>query len=124
VLKETNKDFLSLLGYIYLQNEKADKAMVVFETLQEMEPNNPRVRYSLSYAYYLGVRYEEALECIEAFLVNAEYVRKYPSAYILKGKILWKLKRPEEARAMMNTYIEIRRERHDTSLENITQPDS
>ena len=112
-MKAHNKEFLCILGYLYLQNKKAQKACSVFETLQAMDPRNLRVRYSLAYAYFLNENYEDALDKIDELLEGEGHADQYPSALFLKGSILWKLGQPEQARAMMNEYIERRKGEHE-----------
>jgi hypothetical protein len=37
-MDESQKEFLTILGHFFLQNNKAEKALIIFRALQELFP--------------------------------------------------------------------------------------
>ena len=92
-------DALGALGYFYLKNRQAQKALVLFTALGRLLPGDHRITLSLAYAHYMTADYQNALALSRQVLDQASSMRS--AARILHSRILIKLGRNNEARQLM-----------------------
>jgi tetratricopeptide (TPR) repeat protein len=99
------REFLSILGYFYLQNQKFDKAVVLFEALRELLPGDRLVAKSLCYAYLMTEQYTAALKIAEWVDSGQSPAEDGHIGLVLKSKSLWGVGRTDEARQLLNRFI-------------------
>lgn len=100
------KDFLSILAYLYLQHSKLTKSVVLFEALHELYPDDMQVMKSLSYNYYLLKDYPQALSLLNYVIDHCTTKQDLIVSHLLKAKILWANGEHEEARTALKIFIE------------------
>jgi len=71
-MDEMEREALLLLGSIFLRTGKFDRAVQVYEGLEEAAPRDRQVLKNLSFALIRAGRYDQALPRAEAFLQNAQ----------------------------------------------------
>jgi tetratricopeptide (TPR) repeat protein len=92
------RDFLGLLGFVFLEHGQAEKAVAVFEALSALAPDDAAASQRLGFAYLLGRRHAEALRHAEAHLDRFPTDPDLDAVRRLRGRALWHLGRPNEAR--------------------------
>ena len=109
-LKEEQKEFLTLLGFLYLRYGKWEKARVLFEALQLLYPADPYFARSLSYAYLNLEEYRSALKQAEKLLETARDmgVDEAETACFLKSRALWGLGDQEKARKCIAELLDMK----------------
>ncbi|MDR2664346.1 MAG: hypothetical protein LBB14_02360 [Puniceicoccales bacterium] len=110
-METTDREFLSLLGYLYLQYGRWDEARVVYGSLVELSDRQPLLL--LTYAYCLAQvgQYAVALHHLDG-LEGKDFLPKARSAYrLLRGNVLWYLGRDEEARKELELFLRTERKR-------------
>jgi tetratricopeptide (TPR) repeat protein len=110
-VKREDRDFLELLGYLYLQYGKVDEARIIYAVLLRLT-SSPPIRV-LTYAHCLAQtgRYALALHHMDD-IGQSIFSRKERSAYLLlRGNILWQLGRDGEAREVFQKFLEMEQER-------------
>jgi hypothetical protein len=111
-MKENQRDCLEVLGYLFLCNHKTEKALVLLEALQALSPSDPHVSRSLCYAYLINRQYEQALSQAERVLRETPEPENKEIAYLFKSRALWGLGKGEEARRVMNSFLDSRESRN------------
>jgi tetratricopeptide (TPR) repeat protein len=107
-MDESQKEFLTILGYFFLQNNKAEKALIIFRALQELFPDDPYLMKAGSYACLVNGEHEDALHLAERWLREGPVDRMNEIGYLLKSKALWGLGRENEARETLNQFFHMR----------------
>jgi tetratricopeptide (TPR) repeat protein len=100
------KDFLFILGYLYLQHLKFHKSVVLFEVLHELHPEDLQVLKCLSYNYYVLADYTQALNVIDQTIERSTTKKDKIISHLLKAKILWSMGEIEEARIFLKFFID------------------
>jgi Flp pilus assembly protein TadD len=110
-VKDEDKDFLELLGYLYLQYGKYDAARVIYHTLCELV--EPTAVMLLTYAYCLAAdgSYAMALYELDKVKMGEFNPQELSGFHLLRGNIYWHLHRDREARAELQRFLEIERKR-------------
>lgn len=106
-ISSQQKEFLLVLGYLYLQNAKFMDAKIVFEALQLIYPKDLHILRSLSYAYLCDGDYEQAIELNEEIKSLNKSDDNLSFYYLLKSKALWRIQKTTEARQNFNEFIAI-----------------
>ena len=101
-IKERHKDFLSILAYIYLKNNKHEKAITVYRALWHLFPESDKAALCLGYLYLTTQQYETALFYAEAFLARNQ---KVGLGHLLKSQALSKLGRKVEAEKAVQQFF-------------------
>jgi Flp pilus assembly protein TadD len=106
-----DKEFLELLGYLYLQYGKTDAARVIYHTLCEFW--EPTSMHRLTYSYCLAVKgsYSRALYELDQVNVQHFSLQELSSYHLLRGNILWHLKRDREARRELHHFLSLESQR-------------
>lgn len=99
------KEFLQLLGFLYLQNARPDKAGVVLAALNILEPAQPTILRALALAQIRSSKPLRALETLDRLAMaggaNAAF-------HLLRAQALSAAERRDEAAAAMDTYLQLR----------------
>jgi Flp pilus assembly protein TadD len=110
-VRGSDREFLELLGYLYLQYGKVDAARTVYAVLVELSARRPIL--SLTYAYCLARtgQYAVALHHLDE-LGNIPFALKERSAYLLlRGNVLWHMGRRDDARLDLEHFLAVERRR-------------
>ncbi|MDR3117093.1 MAG: hypothetical protein LBT98_00740 [Puniceicoccales bacterium] len=110
-MKGEDREFLELLGYLYLQYGKADEARIIYAVLVELSAPQPLL--TLAYAYCLSQtgQYAVALHHLDS-LERAPFSLKERSAYLLlRGNVLWHLGKSQDSRQIFRQFLTVERQR-------------
>lgn len=99
------KDFLQLLGYVYLQNARPDKAAVLLAALEVMEPGQTRVLLALALAHIRSNKPLRALETLDRLAMAGGADSAF---HLLRAQALSAAERGDEAAVAMDTYLQLR----------------
>lgn len=108
-MTETQKQFLLLLAYLYLQNGKWPKALVLLRALEAFFPADPHVALNLAYAQLGAGNFEEALQRAEACTGSGAPEPLRLAALLIRSQSLWGLGREEEGRHGFAVYLAAQR---------------
>lgn len=103
------KEFLLILGYLYLQNTKYHEARIIFEALHLLFPKDYHVIRSLAYAYLEDGEYEQAIQINEEATHATMSSKDRLFFHLIKSKALWRLSKTHQARQSFNDFIEIQK---------------
>jgi Flp pilus assembly protein TadD len=108
-VREEDKDFLELLGYLYLQYGKHDPARVIYHTLCEL--SDPASIVLLAYAYCLAAdgSYAMALHEMDKISMETLNLQELSGFHLLRGNIFWHMHRDREARTELRRFLELER---------------
>lgn len=95
------KDYLSILAYIYLKNNQLEKAITVYKALWHLFPESESMAFSLSYLHLRTHQFESALFYADAYLDKCGT----SLGYLLKGRALLKLGRNYEAKEAIRQFL-------------------
>jgi tetratricopeptide (TPR) repeat protein len=107
-LRGDEKEFLALLGYLYLRYGKWGKAVVIFEALQVLSPYEAYVFKALSFAYLQIEEHSKALDQAERFLSTVSRNSEREIGQFLRSKALWGLGETERARECLSGALDRR----------------
>lgn len=96
---------LSLLGYVFLQNARPDKAAVVMAALDAVAPGQPRVLRTLALAQLRSAKPERALATLDRLAMSGGVDAAF---HLMRACALGALERHEESAAAMQTYVAMR----------------
>ena len=99
------RDFLQLLGFIFLQNARPDKAAVVLAALDLLQPGQSRVLLALALAQLRSNKPVRALETLDRLAMAGGADSAF---HLLRAQALGAADRSEEATVAMNTYLQLR----------------
>lgn len=102
---ENQRDFLRLLGYLFLCCEKYQKAVTIFELLHLIEPEDIDVMLSLAFALLNNQQYDKANDISALLPKNTTDAEKLKMAKIIRAKALWGAGHREEAETIMQHII-------------------
>lgn len=104
-MTETQKQFLRLLTYLYLQNGKGEKALILTRALEAIYPDDPEIALSRAYAEHVAGNHAAALQRADASLDANAPEALHTSALLIRSQSLWALGQEEAARASFSRYI-------------------
>lgn len=93
-IQDHHKDYLSVLAFIYLENNQPEKAIKIYRALWYLFPESKEIAFYLSYLHLRTREYETALFYADQYLSR----KKTALGLMLKGQALYNLDRPMEAR--------------------------
>ncbi|MDR0339953.1 MAG: hypothetical protein LBH53_00060 [Puniceicoccales bacterium] len=110
-MEATDREFLSLLGYLYLQYGRWDEARVIYSSLVELSEQKPLLLLTYAYCLAQNGQYAVSLHYLDR-LNGKNFLPKARSAYrLLRGNVLWYLGRDEEARQELELFLQTERKR-------------
>lgn len=98
-MDERERDFLAMLGYVYLQHGDAANACVVLEVVRLSRPHDREVARALAYALLQVERFQECLDLTD-FLLAGSGREESTLVWLLRCRALLGLGRCEEAREL------------------------
>ena len=104
-LEAAQREVLELLGFVFLQNARPEKAEAIYAALLALEPRNPRYALSLACAQVRGGKCEPALGQLDKMLERGDISAP---VHLLRGQALAKLGRDSEAQRALKAYIAAR----------------
>jgi len=104
-LETAQRELLELLGFVYLQNARPEKAETVYAALVALEPRNPRYALSLACAQVRCGKAEAALANLDRMLERGDISAP---VHLLRGQALTSLGREPEAQRALNAYVAAR----------------
>lgn len=97
--------FLALLGHVFLQNARPDKAAVLFAALDRLAPGQPKVLGSLALAQLRSNKAERALNTLDRLAMTGTIDATF---HLLRARALTALNRNDESQAAMRAYLSIK----------------
>lgn len=98
-------DFFQLLGFVYLQNARPDKAAVVLAALDAIAPGQTRVLLALALAQ---IRSDKPLRALQTLDQLAMAGGAGAAFHLLRAQALGLAGRGDEAAVAMTTYLQLR----------------
>lgn len=112
-LSRDHEDLLRLIGYLHLEHGSPEKAVIVFDALLALLPDDTQVRCSLSLALLRVGNGAAALQVIDEMpdlLPSADDLPGPPPLYhLLRSQALVQLGRLPEAARAMRIFLRLRR---------------
>ena len=102
-------DFLAVLGFIYLQHCRPERAVTVFRALEKIVPDEGHYRNSLCYALLLAGEYDETLRRCDQVLPGMPEGSDRAFLQLMRGRALWGSGRKNEALQTVTQFLEHRR---------------
>ncbi len=97
---------LYLMGYVFLQNARPDKAVVVLEALDVMQPRQPQTLRALAVSQLRSGQPARALQTLDKLAMSGGVDAVF---YLLRAQALQACGRLEEARVAMKTHLHMRK---------------
>jgi len=104
-LSPDQRELLELLGFVFLQNARPEKAEAVFAALAALEPRNTRQSLRLALAQVRGGKHEAALTRLDRLLEAGDISA---AVHLLRGQSLARLGRGPEAERALRAYVAAR----------------
>jgi Flp pilus assembly protein TadD len=105
-MTDQEHSFLELLAFIFLQNARPDKAMVLLQALDLIAPLKPKVLSALALSQLRAEKPQQALATLDRLAMAGGIDAAF---HLLRGQALMNLGRAEEAALAMQNFVEIRR---------------
>ena len=102
---DDTQGFLALLAYVLLQNARPEKAAVLLEALDLIEPEQPRTLRSLAVAQIRSAKPDRALETLDHLAMTGAADATF---HLLRAQALQALNRPQEAASAMQNFLSMR----------------
>lgn len=97
--------FLFLLGFVYLQNARPDKAAALYAALDKLAPGQRKVLCALALAQVRSGKAQRALDSLDRLAMAGGVDAAF---HLLRGQALNALGRNEESQVAMRTYLQLR----------------
>lgn len=104
--------FVELLAYVFLQNARPDKAAALLAALDALMPGRRKALCALALAQIRSAKPRLALETLDRLALAGGIDAAF---HLLRAQALGLLARREEASAAMQTYLQMRQSRRDTT---------
>ncbi|HSV44213.1 MAG TPA: hypothetical protein VLJ58_00360 [Ramlibacter sp.] len=104
-MTDQESTFLELLGFVYLQNARPDKAAVVLAALDTLRPGRAKVLCALALAQVRSGKSQRALETLDRLAMAGGIDAAF---HLLRAQALGALERREESAVAMQTYVQMR----------------
>lgn len=104
-MNEQEQNFAALMGYVFLQNARPDKAAVVLAALDLLAPGQPRTLRALALAQVRSGKAAPALQTLERLAMAGGVDAAF---HLLRAQALQALARTDEAATAMQAYVTLR----------------
>jgi predicted Zn-dependent protease len=95
-------ELLNVLGYQYLQNGRAERALLIFEAMQCLQPDNSRYAFAAACSC---LRCNDATQALLILDTLTKSQNDVALSWLLRGQALAKLGRMAEAARAMRLFI-------------------
>jgi regulator of sirC expression with transglutaminase-like and TPR domain len=102
LIPQRYRDMLKLLGYIYLQNGKTEKAAILFAAVHAVDPLDQSAAESLAYAYLRSGAADKALRVVDHF---GEQFPVSALSHLLRSQALGATGHKAEAARSMRKFV-------------------
>lgn len=106
-MTQQEQTLLNLLGYVFLQSARPDKAAVVLAALDALAPGQPAVLRALVLAQLRSGKASRALALLDQLAMAGGVDAAF---HLLRAQALAALERPEEAAVAMQNYVHMRKD--------------
>lgn len=93
---------LSALGFFYLVNGFADRAMIIFKALYLVDSKQPHILRALALSYARTNKPTEAINALDQLALKGDMDGPY---HLLRSQVLMTLNRTSEGIAAMRAYV-------------------
>ena len=100
-LAPEEKELLQVLGYLFLEHDRADRAAKIYGALALFEPHDTYILKCLAYSLLRIGDYRRALAVTDDALASGMSAEDADLLQLIRGRALWNLKRHDEARLAM-----------------------
>lgn len=100
-----DESFLALLGYVYLENARPDKAAVLYAALDRLTPGQAKTLRALALARIRANKPQSALDALDRLAMSGGVDAAF---HLLRAQALSSLQRRDEAVAAMQSYLQLR----------------
>ena len=100
-----NAAFLSLLGYVYIENDRPEKAAVLYAALDRLLPGDARTLRALALAQVRAGKPQRALDTLDRLAMAGGVDATF---HLLRAQALGALERPDEAASARRAYLQLR----------------
>jgi predicted Zn-dependent protease len=104
-LSEQQADLLKLLGHVYLQHNKPERAAILLYALHALEPEDAAVSKMLAYAYLRSKRPHEAMLLLDPLIDGSE---DQPHVHLMRSQAYRLMGRMSDAAWAMRLYVNTR----------------
>jgi hypothetical protein len=103
----SQREFLLLLGYLYIRYAKYDEALLVLQGMSKCLPNDSEIAIALAYACLKTERNHEAHDIIQMLELTPLRGKQEKLFFLLQSRILWALGRDVAARDALIHFLGI-----------------
>lgn len=107
VLSEAQVIAMRVLADVYMEQDRADKAVVLLEALYSLEPKQGSILKSLCYAYLVAEHHELCLKMVSAYRKLESLNAQTSPILLIQGRALLALGREQEAQTAMDRYMSL-----------------
>lgn len=100
-MDERTRDFLAVIGYVYLQHGDAANAASVLEPVCQARPHDRGAARMLAYAYLQTKQFRKCLELTD-YLLSGHGSQEPLHVWLFRCRALYGLGRCDEARELWN----------------------
>lgn len=104
-MKSDESDVLYLLAYVLMQNARPEKAAVLLDALDTLEPGRAQTLQALATAQIRAGRAATALSTLDRLAMSGGAGALF---HLLRSQALGALGRPDESAEAMRTYLQLR----------------
>ena len=98
-------ELMDLLGYVYLQNNRPDKAAVLLAARDVLAPDHPRTLLTLALAQVRSAKPGRALDTLDRLALQGAMDAAF---HLVRAQALQALDRGERAASAMRAYVALR----------------
>lgn len=98
-------ELMDLLGYVYLQNNRPDKAAVLLAARDVLAPDHPRSLLTLALAQVRSAKPGRALDTLDRLALQGAMDAAF---HLVRAQALQALGRADEAASAMRAYVALR----------------
>ncbi|MDR3316807.1 MAG: hypothetical protein LBS68_01885 [Puniceicoccales bacterium] len=110
-MERGDREFLELLGYLYLQYGKSDEARIIYAALFELADEQPLLTMTYAYCLVQAGQYAVALHLLETIDLSQFSPKERSAFLLLHGNVFWHLGRDAEARRELDRFLAIEKDR-------------
>ncbi len=103
------REILSVLGFLFLEHDRPDRAAILYGALVQSYPDNGYFLKCLAYALLRDEEFDRALAAAEAGLGMGLSAGDVDFLQLVRGRALWNLGQREEARLAIRGVLDRRR---------------
>jgi len=103
------RDFLSVMGHLYLSSGKPEKAEVVYDSLHSAFPDDDEILLALAYTKLQCGEFSKSVELIDSYISRTKAISAGAVSVrfelLIKAKALWNRGDKAKARQQMEKFL-------------------